>query len=127
MRHQSGGPLRFTTLRGNIAGLPGATAYTDTTASRSKAAAFYRIGTGSSNGPAPVLLQLPGFDPGSVTLTWSSVSNRTYFVQRATNLAPAPSFSLLQTNITGLSGTTSFTDTNPPASAPAFYRVGVQP
>ena len=49
-----------------------------------------------------------------------------YFVERATNLMP-PAFSLLQTNIPGLSDTTSFTDTGPPLSGPAYYRVGVQP
>ena len=60
-------------------------------------------------------------------LTWSSVTNRSYFVQRATSLVPPPAFYLLQTNLPGLPGTTSFTDTNPPASSPAFYRIGVQP
>ena len=65
--------------------------------------------------------------PSSVTLTWSSVTNRAYFVQRATNLVNQPAFSLLQTNIPGRPGTTSFTDTNPPVSGPAFYRIGVQP
>jgi hypothetical protein len=120
-------PLSFSLLRTNISGLAGVTAYTDATASCSKGAAFYRIGTGSTNDPAPALLQMPAFVPGSVTLTWPSVTDRTYYVQRATNLVPPPAFSLLQTNISGLPGTISFTDTNPPAAAPAFYRIGVQP
>jgi hypothetical protein len=64
--------------------------------------------------------------PASVTLTWLSVTNRAYFVERATNLT-TPAFTLLQTNIPGLPGTTSFTDTSPPVSGPAYYRVGVQP
>ena len=119
-------PLSFSTLRGNIPGLPGTTAYTDTTASLSKGAAFYRVGTGSSNGPAPALLQRPVFFPASATLTWTSVTNRAYFVERATNLVKQPVFSLLQTNIPGLPDTTSFTDANPPTSGPAFYRIGVQ-
>ena len=108
-------------------GQPQATAYTDTTASASKGTAFYRVGTGTTNGSSPVLLEGPAFIAASVTLTWPSVTNRTYFVQRATNVLKPPVFSLLQTNIPGLPGTTGFTDTNPPASTPAFYRVGVQP
>ena len=62
-----------------------------------------------------------------MTVTWSSVTNRTYFVERATKRVHQPAFSLLETNIPGLPDTTSFTDTNPPASGPAYYRVGVQP
>ena len=44
---------------------------------------------------------------------------------RATNLVP-PASSVLQTNIPGLPDTTSFTDTSPPLSSPAFCRIGVQ-
>jgi hypothetical protein len=84
-------------------------------------------GTNPTNAASVLRLQRPLFVPGSVTLTWSSVTNRAYFVERATNLALLPAFSLLQTNIQGLLDTTSFTDTNPPISGPAFYRVGVQP
>jgi hypothetical protein len=120
-------PLSFSLVRSNISGLAGATAYTDTTACASKGAAFYRIGTSTTSGPAPALLQQPAFVPASMTLTWPSVATRTYFVQRATNRVNQPAFSLLQSGIPGLPGTTSFTDTNPPASGPAFYRVGVQP
>jgi hypothetical protein len=60
-----------------------------------------------------------------VTLTWSSVANRTYALERATNLGAAPAFSVLQSNLAGLPDTTSFTDTNDSGPAPRFYRVRV--
>jgi hypothetical protein len=84
-------------------------------------------GTNPTNGASVLRLQQTTVLPAGVTLTWSSVTNRAYFVERATNLMPQPAFSFLETNIPGLPGTTSFTDTNPPPSGPAFYRVGVQP
>jgi hypothetical protein len=62
--------------------------------------------------------------PAGFGLIWQSVPNRTYYVQRATNLLLPPSFSTLYSNIEGVSGTTSVVDTNPPLGA--FYRVGVQ-
>jgi hypothetical protein len=83
-------------------------------------------GTNPTNAASVLRLQSTVVQPAGVTLTWPSVTNRAYFVQRATNLMPPPVFSLLQTNIPGLPGTTSFTDTTPPPSDPAFYRVGVQ-
>ena len=83
-------------------------------------------GTSPTNAASVLRLQLPVVTPGSVTLTWLSVTNRVYFVQRGRNLAPPIAFSLLNTNIPGLPDTTSFTDTNPPPSGPAFYRVGVR-
>ena len=119
-------PLSFTLLRGDIPGLSGTTTYADTNVFSSKAATFYRVGTADTNAASSILLQPPVCLPASVTLIWLSVTNRAYFLERATNLAP-PAFTLLQSNIPGLPDTTSFTDTNPPPCAPAFYRVGVQP
>jgi len=65
-------------------------------------------------------------NPPGVTLSWQSVNNRTYYLERAGSLAVQPSFSSIQSNITGQAGTTSYTDTNSTSAGPFFYRVGVQ-
>jgi hypothetical protein len=83
-------------------------------------------GTVPTNAASSLRLQRPVWVPSSVTLTWSSVTNRSYDLERATNLGAAPAFSLLRSNIAGLPGTTSFTDTNALGSAARFYRVRVE-
>ena len=118
------GPLSFRLVRADIPGLPGVTAYTDTTAP-ALGAVFYRVGTGSSS-TTPPSLQVPVFVPASVTLTWSSVSYRSYTLERATNLGALPAFSVLQSNLAGWPTSTSWIDTNSPGSAPRLYRVRVE-
>jgi|ERR1017187_3728311 parallel beta-helix repeat protein len=59
-------------------------------------------------------------------VTWQSVTGRTYFLLRGTNLAMQPVFSSIKTNLTGLAGATSFTDTTATNGDSFFYRVGVQ-
>jgi hypothetical protein len=115
----------FSLLRSNIPGQAGTTAFTDTTASRG-GAAFYRVGTDSAGSPAPMWLQAPQLVPASVTVTWTSVTNRSYILQRSTNVSAPMLFAPVATNISGQSGTTSYRDTNTSGAGPFYYRVGVQ-
>jgi len=62
-----------------------------------------------------------------VTVTWQSVVGVSYFIERSTNLAVAPAFTLLATNLVGEINTKNFTDTNVTGFTPLFYRVGVRP
>ena len=62
-------------------------------------------------------------NPSALTVTWSSVFGRNYFVERSTNLA---AFMQVSSDIPGLPGTTAFADTNTVGSGPFFYRVGVR-
>ena len=84
-------------------------------------------GTEPTDALSVLRLYSPSNDASGVTVTWQSVSNRTYFVERVTDLgAVPPPFSLLSSNIVGQAGTTSFTDTNASGPGPFFYRVGVR-
>ena len=84
----------------------------------------WRCGTDPRNA-ASVLRLLSASPAGSnVTVTWQSVAGVSYFLERSTDLAATPPFSLLATNLPGQAGTTSFTDTNA-AVLRHFYRVGV--
>ena len=71
-------------------------------------------------------LALPLLTATNVTLTWSSIASRSYALERATNLGASPAFSVLQSNLAGVPGSRSWTDTNVPASGPSFYRVRVE-
>jgi hypothetical protein len=61
------------------------------------------------------------------TLTWTSVTNRTYTLEQATNLGGPPAFSVLCSKLAGLPGTTNWTDTNAPVASPRFYQLRVSP
>ena len=87
----------------------------------------WTAGTVPTNAASVFALGAPLAGPGGVTLTWASVTNRTYSIERAPSLAPPLSFSFLATNIAGLPETTRYTDTNAPPEGPAFYRVQAGP
>jgi len=83
-------------------------------------------GTAPTDAASALRMSNPTTDASGVTVSWQSVSNRTYFLERTTNLGAMPPFSLLTNKLVGQPGTTSFTDTNATGPGPFFYRVGVQ-
>jgi hypothetical protein len=60
-----------------------------------------------------------------VTVSWQSVSGKTYYLQGGPDLLQ-PSLSSIQSNLLGQAGITTFTDTNAHREGLYFYRVGVQ-
>ena len=83
-------------------------------------------GTNPTNALSVLKMLAPSNSITGIMVSWESVSNRTYYLQRSTNLLLLPEFSSIQSNIVGQSGITTFTDTNANGSGPYFYRVGVQ-
>jgi hypothetical protein len=84
-------------------------------------------GTVPTDASSAMRLLSPSNGVSGVTVSWQSVDNRTYFLERATDLGAAPPFTLLTSTIVGQAGATSYTDTNTTGPGPFFYRVGVQP
>jgi len=79
--------------------------------------------------PASVLAMLPLTTTNialGVTVTWQSVNNRTYYLLRATNLAIQPAYLIIQSNLLGQTGTTSYLDRTATNGGPYFYRVRIQ-
>ncbi|MBI5388506.1 MAG: hypothetical protein HZA90_27895 [Verrucomicrobia bacterium] len=55
-------------------------------------------------------------------MSWESVTNKTYFLERSTGLETNDSFLPLVSNVVGQAGTTTFTDTNAVPAGPRLYR-----
>lgn len=83
-------------------------------------------GTNPTNALSVLKLMPPSTCPSGTLVSWQSVTNRTYGVQRAGSLSKPSSFSLIQKGISGQPGTTTFLDTNAAGSGPFFYRVRLQ-
>ena len=62
----------------------------------------------------------------AITITWSSVTTRTYSVERASDLGSHSGFAVVRSGIAGQAGTTTFADTTAPGLGPLFYRVRVE-
>ena len=86
----------------------------------------WKAGTIPTNAASVLQLASPSNSVSGVTVTWQSVSGKTYFLQRSTNLSAQPAFSTIQSNIVGQTGTTSYTDTTAAGHDLSIYRVGVQ-
>lgn len=75
---------------------------------------------------APALLItsiIPLTGLNQVIITWQSVNNQNYSIQRSCDLTAQPPFASIQVSVPGQAGTTSFTDTTATNNVPYFYRI----
>jgi hypothetical protein len=61
-----------------------------------------------------------------IVVCWQSVTEKTYRVERSTNLFSLFSFTVIASNIIGQEESTTYTDTAAVGQGPYFYRVGVE-
>ena len=85
----------------------------------------WRAGTNPFDAQSALRLLQPAGSSGALTVSWQSVSNRTYFLERSTHLTERP-FGMVASNIVGQAGATVYTETNAPGAGPFFYRVRVE-
>ena len=88
----------------------------------------WKAGTNPTNAASvlQVLMPLATNNSTGIKITWQSIFAKTYSLTRTSDLLRQPDFSIIKTNIFGLNGTTSFTDTTATNHIPYYYRVGVQ-
>ncbi len=86
----------------------------------------WSAGTVPTNSLSVLTMFSPSNSVPGLKISWQSVSGKTYFLQRSTNLLAQPAFSSIQTNLIGAATTTVYSDTTATNGGPYFYRVGVQ-
>ena len=86
----------------------------------------WRAGTNPTNGLSVLTLLTPFQIGSNLVVRWSSVTNRTYFLERSASLGGQSAFLRLATGLNGGSGITTYSDTNALNSALHFYRIGVE-
>jgi hypothetical protein len=83
-------------------------------------------GTNPTDVASTLRMQGASNSASGITVSWQSVTNRNYYLQRASNLDSTTLFQLVNSNVVGHTGATSYADTNAAGPGPFFYRVGVQ-
>ena len=86
----------------------------------------WRAGTDPANSFSALRLLTPSFDGTNWLVSWQSVPERTYTVERNVNLSLSNGFLPVATTVPGQSGTTTIIDTNSTALGPTLYRVRVE-
>lgn len=87
----------------------------------------WRAGTVPTNSLSALRMLSPTGSASGITVSWESVNTRNYWLERTTNLAPPAAFSMIASNLPGLTVKTIYVDTNAVVTGANFYRVGVQP
>jgi hypothetical protein len=83
-------------------------------------------GTNPTNAASVLKILSPSNSMSGLNVSWQSVSGKTYFLQRASDLTAQPAFSALKSNLNGQASSTVYLDTSATNGGPYFYRVGVQ-
>lgn len=83
----------------------------------------WRAGTVPTNAASALRLLTPRWGVAGLAVSWQSVTNRSYYLQRAVDLGGQQSFSTLQSNLVGHTGVTTYSDTTAVGVGPYFYRV----
>jgi hypothetical protein len=111
-------------------GLPtdGSADYTDSDGDGMNNYEEWLAGTDPTNPSSVLELLTPSLtnNPPGIVVSWQSVTNRTYFLERSSNLGGQPAFTTLAANIPGQPGVTTYIDTSAVGFGPFYYRVGIQ-
>lgn len=107
-------------------GLPtdGSADFTDTDGDGLNNYAEWKAGTIPTDAASVLRLAAPSATGSGITVTWQSVTNVTYYLQRSSDLAGG--FTSIVSNLVGQADTTSYSDSTATDSIPYFYRIGVQ-
>jgi hypothetical protein len=82
-------------------------------------------GTNPTNAASALRILSTSFTDAGVEVSWQSITDRSYYLQRATDLGGTVDFTTVATNIVGLTNTTTCVDSNAVGSGPFFYRIGI--
>jgi hypothetical protein len=85
----------------------------------------WAAGTDPTNAASAFVLRLPSLTATGISFKWSSVTNRTYFVERSTATLSNSAFEMIRSNIAGEVGTTTIEEPRGSGETNVFYRVGI--
>lgn len=86
----------------------------------------WRCATTPTNSLSVLQMFAPAGSGSGIKVAWQSVAERSYWLERGTNLGSVQIFTLLATNLAGINGTSTYTDSTAVGSGPFLYRVGVR-
>lgn len=86
----------------------------------------WRAGTDPMNPSSALRLLIPRFDGTNWLVSWQSVLERNYTVERSINLSVSNNFLPVARTVPGQPGTTTVIDTNSTAPGPIIFRVRVE-
>ena len=100
--------------------------FTDTDGDAMSNYGEWRSDTIPTNALSVLRMVIATNSPTGAQVIWQSVSTRSYWLERATNLGSASPFFNIVSNIAGVAGAKTYTDASATNAGPYFYRVGVQ-